>query len=54
MHNPGIVGLHVWRAPVGPGVQIEEPRTPGALLQDYSNGLVELLCEYIVIKKSTI
>jgi len=33
MHNPGIVGLHVRLAPNGPGVEIAEPRAPGALPQ---------------------
>jgi len=54
MHNPGIVGPHVLRASREPGVEIAEPQTPGALPQDESNGLVELLCEWTVMKKSTI
>jgi len=47
------VGLHVRLAPTG-RVEMADPRAPGALPQDKSNGLVELLCEWMVMKKSTI
>jgi len=35
-------------APRRPRVEIAEPQTSGALPQDWSNGLVQLLCELIV------
>jgi len=50
MYHASNMGLAVQRAHRGSGMEIAKPQTlsHGALLQDLSNRLVQLLCELIV------